>query len=88
MSKAQQMNANVAAGGKQAMSLCARMSAIFTVAALALLGVMFAVTGDWSYAKLAGVLGFLAMLMIVFNLVLPARKVACGSEKTECGDAR
>ena len=30
----------------------------------------------------------LAVLMTVFNLVLPARNVACGCEKTECGDAR
>jgi len=88
MSKVQQMKANVAAGGEAGMSLCARMSAIMTAAALSLLGVLFAATGDWSYAKLAGVLGFLALLMIVFNLVLPARKGACGLDKTECGDAR
>jgi hypothetical protein len=88
MSKAQQMDQTVQAGGKAGMSLCARLSAGFTVAALAVLGVLFAVTGDWSYLKLAGVLAFLTALTAVFNLVLPARSGACGTDKTECGDAR
>ena len=88
MGKAQHMDANLTAGGKQAMSLCARMSAIMILAALGLLGVLLAVTGDWSYAKLAGVLAFLAGLSLVLNVIFPARRTACGQDKTECGDAR
>ena len=88
MSRTQHMGATERTGGQADASLCARMSAVMTLAALALLGALFAITGDWSYLKLAGVLGCLALLMTVFNLVLPARNVACGCEKTECGDAR
>ena len=88
MSNVQHVKVNVEGGGEQAMSLCARMSAIMTVAALSLLGLLFAATGDWSYGKLAGVLGFVALLPIIFNLVSPRRKGVCGLDKTECGDAR
>ncbi|MEE4235499.1 MAG: hypothetical protein V2I51_02140 [Anderseniella sp.] len=88
MVNGQHMDTKVQTGGKAGMSLCARMSMVMTAAALVLLGSLFAITGDWSYLKLAGVLGFLALLMIVFNLVLPARIGACGTDKTECGDAR
>jgi hypothetical protein len=88
MSNVQHMNVNVEGRGEQTMSLCARMSAIMTVAALALLGLLFAATGDWSYVKLAGVLGFVALLPIVFNLVSPRRKGVCWLDNTECGDAR
>ena len=74
--------------GASRFSLCARLSAGFTAAALVALGVGFAVTGDWSYLKLAAVLVFLTALTAVFNLVLPARSGSCGTDMTECGDAR
>ena len=88
MDTLQHIEATERTGEMAGAGLCACMSAMMTAAALALLGVLFGANGDWSYLKLAGVLGFLALLMIVFNLVLPARTGACGCEKTESGDAR